>query len=290
MKNYLIVDLSNISHVARHTIKGDTEFHPGLIAQKVFINLFFATTNYQVDHVLIACDEPNVWRRDIYPEYKRNRDLERDVYHEETLEVIKDMKAFFNECTAVPAVSVPRAEADDVIAVATEMITDTDPANKVYILSADKDFLQLTSENVKLISTHKGKVVETEDPDYFLFEKCIRGDRKDNVFSAFPRVRSTRLQKAWEEPDEMLNLMEDQNNRGEAIKDAYWFNKKLVDLTLQPSWIRDEIRDAIQDASESDSKYDFIKVTKFLAKYEMENVFDNINQHKKTFKLGFSIT
>ena len=31
------------------------------------------------------------------------------------------------------------------------------------------------------------------DPEWLLFEKCIRGDSSDNVFTAFPKVRKTKI-------------------------------------------------------------------------------------------------
>ncbi len=37
------------------------------------------------------------------------------------------------------------------------------------------------------------------DPEWLLFEKCMRGDSSDNVFSAFPKVRTTKLKDAFQD-------------------------------------------------------------------------------------------
>src|SRR5699024_10756754 len=94
------------------------------------------------------------------------------------------------------------------------------PTDMHYIYSADTDFIQLVKSNVTLIDAKEnryyddsfvvkdlktgealinkktGKIQEF-DPDYALFLKIIRGDNSDSVPSAFPRVRETKILKAF---------------------------------------------------------------------------------------------
>ena len=47
----------------------------------------------------------------------------------------------------VKTVSLPKVEADDIIAYMANIIP-TKPEDKVFIVSSDKDFLQLVNENI----------------------------------------------------------------------------------------------------------------------------------------------
>ena len=98
-------------------------------------------------------------------------------------------------------------EADDLIAGWVQ----EHPNDDHVIISSDSDFAQLITPNVKqyngisnVLTTHEGYYTDTKEPiidkktgepkkapnpQWLLFEKCMRGDPTDNVFSAFPKVR-----------------------------------------------------------------------------------------------------
>ena len=98
-------------------------------------------------------------------------------------------------------------EADDLIAGWVQ----AHPNDNHVIISTDGDFAQLVAPNCKQYNgvanvtiTHEGyfndegsliidkKTKEAKPaplPDFMLFEKCMRGDTSDNVFSAYPGVR-----------------------------------------------------------------------------------------------------
>jgi hypothetical protein len=86
------------------------------------------------------------------------------------------------------------------------------PNDNHVIISSDTDFYQLLAPNVQQyngvadelhtlegILDKKGKLVIDKktkepkcipDPQWILFEKCMRGDPTDNIFSAYPGVRT----------------------------------------------------------------------------------------------------
>jgi DNA polymerase-1 len=88
----------------------------------------------------------------------------------------------------VKTVSLPRVEADDIIA----YLSDTLPTNqedRVFIVSSDKDYLQLVSQQV-IVYRPIEKEYYTEDtvkekfgvsPHNFLLYKLLMGDNSDGI-------------------------------------------------------------------------------------------------------------
>jgi hypothetical protein len=287
MKTNLLVDLSNITFVAYFANK--KEFTRELLFHKVLESIFIVANEYKVDGIMVACDSPNVWRRETYTDYKGKRDLNRDENYEDVKSVIIELKEFFNECTSIPAVSVDHAEADDIIAVFVQSMEDKeDRATVIY--SNDGDFFQLaTNERVFFHSPIKAKGFTEYNPDrrdFDLFVKCIRGDTGDNVPSAFPRVRVTKLEAAWNDKTEMVNLMETvPKGASDRVKDAYERNRILIDLTCQPQKVRDAVSAEITRAAAGEyGAYNQIKFRKFLAHNSLKNIASNITRYSKIFQ------
>ena len=84
------------------------------------------------------------------------------------------------------------------------------------------------------------------DPQWLLFEKCIRGDSSDNVFSAYPKVRKNKLEEAFKDRQNkgfawnnlMLQRWVDHNGEEHRVLEDYERNRRLIDLTQQPDDIK----------------------------------------------------
>ena len=114
---------------------------------------------------------------------------------------------------------------------------------------------------VKDKKTKEAKTIP--DPKWLLFEKCMRGDTSDNVFSAYPGVRTkgtknkVGLQEAFEDKDKqgynwnnmMLQRWLDHNGEEHRVLNDYERNKQLIDLKHQPADIKDIIRETIKTGS-----------------------------------------
>jgi len=278
MKTNVIVDLSNVTFVTHFSLlKKIKNFNKNYLIFRTINFIKLISKKYKADGVLIACDSPNVWRRDIYPDYKANRKESRDPYYEDVKDAMIQVKDFFNEQTSIPALSVERCEADDIIAVATQ-----ESDMRTVIISSDKDFKQLLNENVILYSPSQKTERTCDDVGYDLFEKCIRGDNGDNVKSAYPRVRATVLHAAWEDEYKMINLLESTTKEGKKVKDGYRFNKKLIDLSLQPDYVRLNISNALKNLTIN--KYNGTKVLRFIGKHDMKGIADEFLKHKEIFR------
>lgn len=237
----LIVDMSNVVWATRFSeFKGsrEREFSKDLLTHSVVMNLMANANKFFATGILLAFDGKNVWRKKLYPEYKMNR--ERDMYYEEVLDVLATLKQFFSASTEVTAISLEGAEADDVIYVAKHL-----SANSV-IISSDKDFVQLIDDHTRLYAATLKLERTTKNAVYDLFLHCIRGG-DDNIKSAYPRVRETRIRKAFEDPLECANLMETKLEDGSKVADKFEFNRKLIDLSLAPSDVKGNICQQIMD-------------------------------------------
>lgn len=282
----LVVDLNNnvfmIRYATLKTPKNNQRKDPYATEMifKELISFIVRFANEQkCDAILIACDAPKVWRRDIYPEYKGGEHSE-DLYYDDCIAAANMAREFFETCTNSSVVEVPRCEADDVIAIFT---AESEGVENI-ILSTDKDFVQLIDEHTRLYAPAQKKFREAEDPAYELFFKCIRGDRNDNIDSAYPRVRETKLVEAWDDPLAMQNLLETVRKDGKKVNDCYTFNKQLIDLTLQPEEFKQAIRDAI--GLYSKKNFGEMKIIKFLADHNLKQ-HSNMLEYKERPLRGF---
>jgi 5'-3' exonuclease len=136
-------------------------------------------------------------RKNIIPEYKSNRNITRVTKHElfESLEEEDDSKVDqivriiqYLKTLPVKTVSLPRVEADDIIAHLSNILP-TQPEDRVFIVSSDKDYLQLITEQV-IVYRPVEREYYTEDtvkkkfgisPSNFLLYKLLIGDNSDGI-------------------------------------------------------------------------------------------------------------
>jgi hypothetical protein len=93
---------------------------------------------------------------------------------------------------------------------------------------------------------------EVFDSQWELFLKCMRGDTRDNIRAAYPRVPETRLRKAYSDKAEFVKLINDQFGSGDnrqLVKPLYEQNKRLIDLTAQPIDIIEEMDRVIDEVT-----------------------------------------
>ena len=136
-------------------------------------------------------------RKNLLPEYKSGRDLQRitnwdafdnledehDAKVDQMVRVIQYLKTL-----PVKTVTLPKVEADDIIAYISSIIPKK-PEDKVFIVSSDKDFLQLVNENIIVYRPmekeyYTDKTIEEKykmPPHNFILYKTLLGDNSDKV-------------------------------------------------------------------------------------------------------------
>jgi 5'-3' exonuclease len=326
---YILVDTANTFFRARHVTRGDIDDKVGMSIHVILNSVRKAWKDFNGSHV-VFCLEGRSWRKDHYAPYKRNRtdaraaqsprEAEEDRVFWETFDKFKD---FITEKTNCTVLQNPQLEADDLIAGWIQ----SHPNDNHVIISTDGDFAQLVAPNVKqyncvmgITTTHEGyfddkgkpvidkktkQVKPAPDPQWLLFEKCMRGDTSDNIFSAYPGVREKGtknkigLREAFGDRDSkgyswnnmMLQRWTDHEGVEHRVKDDYERNQLLCDLTAQPEEIRTIIKQTIDTAiaSEKNIPQVGIRLLKFCAAYDLVKVSEQVQSYADPLNARYTL-
>jgi len=325
---YILVDTANTFFRARHVIRGDADIKLGMAFHITLNSIKKAWKDFDGKHV-IFCLEGRSWRKDYYAPYKRNRadaraaltasEQEEDKLFWEAFDTFKD---FVTEKTNCTVLQNPQLEADDLIA----GFIQAHPNDNHVIISTDTDFVQLIAPNVKQYNgvqectiTHegyfddKGKPIidkktqepkSAPDPEWLLFEKCMRGDTSDNVFSAYPGVRTKgtskkvglseafedRKSKGYSWNNLMLQRWTDHEGQEHRVLEDYERNRQLIDLTQQPEDIRTIINETISTAITANKRIDQvgIRLIKFCNLYDLKKISDQAQSYAEPLNARYT--
>jgi len=318
-KTYILVDTANTFFRARHVIRGDLNDKVGMSLATVLGSVRKAWRDFKGDHV-IFCLEGRSWRKDYYAPYKRQRtearaaqsprEQEEDRVFWETFDEFKIFIADKTNCTVLQH---QQLEADDLIAGWIQ----SHPNDNHIIISTDGDFAQLIAPNVKqyngvmqITTTHEGyfdekgkrvkdkktnEVKAAPDPAWLLFEKCMRGDTSDNIFSAYPGVRekgtknkvglreafADRSTRGYNWNNMMLQKWVDHEGVEHRVLDDYTRNVNLCDLTAQPDNIKELIKETIDNATTSNKNIGQvgIRLLKLCAAYDLVKISEQVESY-----------
>lgn len=325
---YILVDTANTFFRARHVIRGDADIKIGMAFHITLNSIRKAWQDFNGSHV-IFCLEGRSWRKDYYEPYKRNRSDARAALNEREQEEDKlfweafdTFKDFISEKTNCTVLQNPRLEADDLIAGWIQ----NHPDSQHVIISTDSDFEQLIAPNVKqyngvseITITHdgyydaKGNRVKDKktgeekaapDPEWLLFEKCMRGDTSDNVFSAYPGVRTkgtskkVGLTEAFEDRKSkgfawnnlMLQRWTDHNGQEHRVLEDYERNRRLIDLSHQPDDIKAVINETINTAITSNKSISQvgIRLMKFCNLFDLKKISDQAQSYSEPLNARYT--
>lgn len=292
MAKYILVDTANLFFRCLHAMQGDAYSRSGLALHVIFRSIRKLCRDHKSDHVVFCLEGKSwryqvypkyKMHRKVMTQMKTKREQEDDIVFKETFD---ELVAYLKEKTNTTVLQSMTAEGDDLIA----RWVQVHPDDQHVIVSGDTDFVQLLADNVTIYDGVRGVHIKMDtvlnedgnpiefslksdgkiklgkeldlvngdfevEPDWWrraLFMKCIRGDSSDGIFSAYPKVRETKLKAAWADRKEMgfnwNNLMLqtwDDDGQSVRVLDKYTFNKSLIDLTLQPQEVIDAIDAAI---------------------------------------------
>ena len=326
--SYLIVDAANLFFRARHVIRsGDPEERVAM-SYHIILSAVLKQWKERKGRHVVFCFEGRSWRKDVYKPYKAQRS---DARAKHTVKEAEEEKLFWESFdkfyeyistrTNVTVLRNPVCEADDFIARWIQL----HPSDNHVIVSSDGDFEQLVAPNVQLyngiagvLTTHEGyfddkgktivdkktkEVKPAPDPEWLLFEKCMRGDTSDNIFSAFPGVRT----KGSKNKVGLLEAFADRHNKGfmwnnlmlqrwtdheeieHVVRDDYERNRAIIDLTAQPDNIKAVLDQGIAEAVQKE-KYPSVgpHFMKFCGKYGLQKASDNAQQHTDWLAAGYN--
>ncbi len=139
--------------------------------------------DYRPEHVAAVWEgQGPTFREKIFPEYKANR----EKIPEDLLTQLPYIKRLL-ECWNVQVLDEDGYEADDTIGLLAGQAVDQDV--EVWIISSDKDLMQLVREGVSMLDPMKKQRYESVDVERFLGVKpehvsdylALRGDSVDNI-------------------------------------------------------------------------------------------------------------
>jgi 5'-3' exonuclease, N-terminal resolvase-like domain len=305
----LIVDTSNLlfrvaSAHGKYHATGSAEDQAGLSMHMALNSLKSFYRKVKPDQVALGFEGSDNWRKSFTRStdcksqrvYKANR--VRDDSMVPFFELIRSFEQLARLHTSLVCLSSPRLEGDDVIAGYAQHFSAL--GDEVVILSGDKDFIQLLKlPGVSLMNPDDGKLrgfdKETSariDPEYFMFEKALRGDAGDNVLAAYPRVRSTRIKKAFESEYERTNMFnetwtfsdpETGNKREMRVGDLFEENQKLMNLFQQPEDIRQLIDETVRREVVEHGQFSLFHFQKFCAKYQLKKISEDVMSFVELF-------
>ncbi|MCO6437340.1 MAG: DNA polymerase I [Phycisphaerae bacterium] len=146
--------------------------------------LFNILRNKRPDYLCMVMDvsDETVFRRDIYPEYKANREPPPEALPVQADRIVSIVRAL-----DIPLYTLPGFEADDLIATICEQTRGRDL--DVYIVSKDKDLEQLLSDRVRLYDANADTTIDAAGllaskgypPQLAVEVQCLAGDTVDNI-------------------------------------------------------------------------------------------------------------
>lgn len=268
----------------------------GLHKALMSMNKFFK--QFMPDNVVCVFDNYS-WRKEYtasdkcisFKKYKGNR--RKDLTEKQVIQFqifddhIQYFKSILKEKTGILVLEKERLEADDIIA----GFVAANPNDTHIVLTGDNDFLQLLKyDNVTIYDPIQDKAKSLEeydfDANYFMFQKCFRGDSGDNVMSSYPRIRSDKIKKAYTDDYTLENILQhsfeveyfdesgELKNKKFKTLDVFNENLLLMDLECQPDDIKQLISETVQHAKRS--RYNMIEFMKFCNSMGLKNISESL--------------
>jgi len=270
---------------------------PGFIYWKhVFLSeLKFMVEKHKPTRFIIVFDSKlGSWRKNIYPEYKANRKIARELSKVDFKEFFKVSNPFLKDLKDVfcnlEILEFDGIEGDDIIAVLCQNFKE-----KITIISTDKDFHQLqVFKNVKQYEPKKKQMVNVLNPKISLEQKIIGGDENDNIPAIVPRCGKVKVanimssdlisniydEEYLKEEKNVEAIVKKYKLKPEEIKKNLQRNTELIDLKFIPKDISEKILKALREPNTK--KFDGRKFMSFLIEHRMGNLVEKMQDYSET--------
>ncbi|MCP5464720.1 MAG: hypothetical protein H7A33_06830 [Deltaproteobacteria bacterium] len=286
MKSLYLVDISSFIFRAYYAIR------PLSTKEGTPVNAVFGVVNMinrlieekKPDHLIVCKDRPDKgFRHEIFPEYKANRGAPPE-------DLVPQFALIQEFIDSYPIHSFDKKsyEADDIIATLVRKF-ETQKDLEIFIVSSDKDLMQLVSDKVFLYDTMKNKIMGIDavnekfgvTPDKVIDVQALCGDSTDNI-PGIPGIgpkTATKLvndygsvEAVLDHADELKGKMKDKVKEG---RDMALLSKKLValatDVPLDLDWNDLSLPEKDQAA-----------LNEFYSKLDFQKFIVDVNAPKKT--------
>jgi len=236
--------------------KNNDEIEESFIRHMILnsIRLYNVKFGEKYGDMVITCDDKNYWRKDLFPYYKAHRKADRE---KSTLDwnhifgILNKIRDELKETFPYKVIQIDRAEADDIIGTLCHRfgkILKAEDDMDILIVSGDKDFAQLQKyANVEQFSPMLKKWIRINNPEAFLREHIMRGDRGDgvpNFLSADNVIVTGARQKplASKKIEKWIGL-DPKDFCNEMMLRNYHRNEVLVNLEKVPDNIKNQVNE-----------------------------------------------
>lgn len=295
----ILVDNSSLKFSVIHAFSSDFEKGRDIdkmmdISRHVYISSILGIQRKfkkEFGQIVLCLDSSPYWRTNVFPHYKANRKKGREeskIDWKASFNIFKELEQELVDIFPWKVVKANSAEGDDVIAALVHYLQDNettssgifDEPQPSLIYAADADFKQFHKfKNFKQFNPIMKKWVAKPEED-FLIEKIIRGDAGDGVPSVlcpddfFVNEDTGRAppvtKKVIERFKNGLGLTEEEKRRFER-------NRLMIDLSLTPTDIRDEI---VANYKTADATCDLQKIMNHLIQKRCRNLLNDIQAFK----------
>lgn len=238
------------------------------------INLKFRN-NY--GKMIIAADSTSNWRKEYFPHYKANRKkvrAESDVDWKAIYQCMDSIKQDLQDVFPYKFIQIDECEADDVIATIVKHVRD----EPIMIISGDKDFRQLqVYDNVEQYDPVRKKFLVESDPQQYLFDHILAGDKTDgvpNILSADDcLVTGEQMRKLTGKRKEELAGIQGRIN---DVNYRNWVrNKTLIDLEMVPQYLENRILNKYNQQPKTEDRS---LIRPYMIKHNMNYLLERISE------------
>jgi 5'-3' exonuclease len=185
------------------------------------------------------CQRSNIWRNDLYQEYKGNR-VQNTNFNAKIFNVFNNHIAK----NQMKKVEFNRLEADDIVYLIQKQLKNKFKQN-IIIISNDNDYLQLANDERIIINNMQFKDITlrgSSNSHHDLIHKAIYGDKSDNIHkiaSFITKEKAIELSK-MEKPQ--LDRWIEEND----LKEKFAFNMSLVSFENIPKTLAQQFYKTIE--------------------------------------------
>ena len=211
------------------------------------LNDFLQKNNLVGQQVILASDPPtrNLWRSRLFEDYKGGRQVKDSVKTAMYACFDRNNLSSLCESSGIKLVGHPELEADDCIAILIKQLLVPTP---ITVITSDHDYLQLCSQDVRLL-TLKGTILEpTVSPQISLASKIIGGDKSDNIPSLFSRCGPKTAQMLALHPDKLeAKVARLTPEEKQVYESRLALNTQLIDFNRIPSQLVTEFQSSLSE-------------------------------------------
>jgi 5'-3' exonuclease len=192
------------------------------------------------------CKRENIWRNELFSKYKSNRVYDDKFMGGPFFQMVYENN-LFELGGAKTILKHSKLEADDCIAISVKYLINKYPECNIYIITSDRDYLQLNAPNVHLYNLSFKNIAEnkncTGNAKKDLEIKIIMGDISDNIPSIFPKCGPKTALKCIEDVDFFKKKMAE----NPSYNIQYELNQTLINFDNIPKELVDEFMATIKN-------------------------------------------